>query len=575
MQPYMRNLLTQLPRRLLKLSTHFILFFLCVGIFTFIIWTLHRHINSSTLPLAFISYCIGVIGISKLFRTHYFRSEMVDLIIFLLVCFLIVVTGLLLFSHTHDTSYDGQSYHQSAIISLIKGWNPLQDSKLPIHVIQGEQFVQGYPKLFWIFYATFIMATGSFNGATVLNTVPLIIGFSCAYYFFSTTLRLSKWSLVLAILAALQIHFMQQVFTFMADGTSYELGLGAIALLGSMLVKKKTQLNLAVPFVGLLIILFGTKFNNVPLVLLLSVLFLIHFYKTRAFKSRRHIVFIGSSIACALIILWSPLMTNYLHHHSFIYPMNIPQNSSNLRYDNIPPSIRSSNAMTQLFYGIFSSGQPSSAGDAKSPDNVARLKIPFTFTQSELASTADFLGRVGAEGVLFSGAVVASILFLIMLVTKSEGVSDERVIGYSLLIIGLLFALGIINPVPNKLRYAPFITLLPLVVTSCSLLISKSKDRAVVMGRVLLFFIVTANIVLSITSITSQRIMEFSEIDAQNTELHTVKQPIGLVSHAFSSVSYQLETQGVHYTTERHCTPNQKGTPVASTFETSYYCFNK
>jgi hypothetical protein len=563
-----------LTERFLSLATHLILFFLFVGIVIHVGWLSGVVINQFTLPITFGLYIVITLVISKIIDPERFISRLKDIGIFAITAVLIAIAGIAIFSHTYDTSYDGQSYHQSAISSMMHGWNPMRDMQLPQPIIQGEIYVHGYPKLYWEFYASFAKMGDSLDAATVLNIIPFIVALVCVYYLLSSVLRLDKWALPLTLLGVVSIYFAQQVFSFMADGTSYEFGIAAIALLAAMFITKKAPLKLIIPFVGLLIILLAIKFNNAPLVIILSLFGLLHFYKTRAYQNTKTLAVIGSAIVCAFLVLWSPFITNYTRHGSPIYPMNLLAPKSNLRYDNIPSNIRKADSVQLLFYGIFSSTQPSSAGDVKSLDNVAMLKLPFTFTARELESTDDFLGRVGSGGVLFSGAVVASILLFVIMLTKLNGSKDEKIIGYIILCVSILIVLGLVNPVANKLRYAPFITLLPLLIVIGSLLITRSKDWLIAATRWVVVITIVANIFLFSISIISQRMNEFDAINKQDRMLQTAQQPIGLISRAFSSIAYRLDERGIKYKIVTRCHNDEHGVEVASSFKSAYYCIN-
>lgn len=556
--------------------THGIFFLLFFGVASFLVFAFHGTIQLLTLPGIFFSYCV-IAGLGIWRTSTDKRHEFVALSIFILGVALIACFGFLVFQHTYDTSYDGQSYHQSAVISLLNGWNPLHDRSLPQPILQGDIYVQGYPKLYWELYAASAKTTGNLQMATALNLIPILIAAIAVTYFLRRTLKLSPlWTVCITSLSVLSIYAIQQLFTFMEDGTSYEFGLAAIALLGSILLTKKpAPWRLITSFLGLLIILMGVKDNNAPFVILLGAIYLINIIRSKQIQQKQTLLTLLRGAICGAFVLWVPFGTNIIREHSVIYPMNISSASSNLRYDNIPPNIRKDGAPMQLFYGIFSTAQPSSAGDVKSPANVAKLKVPFTFTATELRSLADFLGRTGSAGVLFGGSLIIALLLFIQLFIKANGKYDERVLGYGALIIGAIIVLGLVNPVPNKLRYAPFITLIPLIVVVLSLL-QKKQSLGVAIGRLVLTVIVGTNLLLAAWGIVQVRSSEFATISQQTSYLKTVHQPLGLVSKQLSSVQYRLNQAGIETASvAKHCPTITHGEAVAASFGTAYVCIPK
>jgi hypothetical protein len=569
-----KTIFNQTGNRALALGTHLVMFFLFSNLIIFLSWLFGISIGAFTMPVSFVLYIIAFIFLNKYVIKQSIRSVLVDIGMFVVTAVGILSLGVAVFSQTHDTSYDGQAYHQSAIISFIHGWNPLYDTELPSDIIKGTPYVNGYPKLFWQQYAALALTTGNLNTATVINVLPIVISFCFVYCLVFNVLKLRKWAIVIALMSVLSIYSAQQIFTFMADGTSYQIGVAAIAVLCAMLFTKKSPWKLLIPFAGLMIILVGTKFNNATLVILLAIIFLAHVYVTRLFLQRSFWRYVGAALILAVILLWSPFMTNYLRQSSFIYPQNLSEPQATLKRDNIPPNIISNGPISQLFYGVFSKTQPLRAGDYRSAENVAELKIPFTFSASELDSAGDFLGRLSSPGVLFGGIVIASIVLLLSsyLFRKSLTHRDKIILKYAFIAIGLLILLGLVNPVPNKLRYAPFITLIPIIAVISSLLISQSRRIIIVLIRVFIVTALFSNIIISTVSIASLRSKDFNAIQSQRTELKQKHEPIRVVSNSFNSVVFQLQSYGVDASIVKSCLKGERKVPIVLTFQTAYYC---
>lgn len=559
--------------RVLALGSHLTFFFLFTGLFTTAGLFIGFPITQWTLPITFLLYIVANILFESIRRQKLHITA--DLIVFIAVSLVLYSAAHIIFTNFYDTSYDGQSYHLSGIIALMEGWNPIRDGGLPITLLEGEAYVQGYPKLLWEFYASLALFGGSLGFALILNIAIGLIGFCCFYYFLANNFKISYlWILIISLLSTLQIYFLQQSTTFMADGTSYELGLAAASILATILFKSQSSRRLEILFFALLILLLGSKFSNAYLCLLLGAIYLIHLYRTRTLKLRSTWLFIGLTSLVALTLLWTPFVTNFFRYNSPVYPMNLPSQSANLKYDNIPPNIKESNGLSLLFYGVFSQAQPPSAGDVKSPENIAQLKVPFSFTASELASVGNFQGRVGSAGVLFSGVVALSVILLIYCIVKAQDERSKKIVKYTLFMIGLILFLSLLNPIPNKIRYAPFLTLLPIVTLVSSLLLLK-KDRIIKVLQILVITTITMNILLASIFLFKIRTNEFAQAGRQMTILKTSPAPIAVVSKDFYSILYRLQKENINFKLVEHCPPSLQGIEAANSFKTAYYCLDK
>jgi hypothetical protein len=284
----------------------------------------------------------------------------------------------------------------------------------------------------------------------------------------------------------------------------------------------------------------------------------------------------GAFVILTLAALWVPFATNAHNHHALLYPMNQSAQKNSLRYDNIPQNLKHESSVSLLFYGIFSEGQPTWAGDPKSDANVANLKIPFTVSSQEWGSIANFQGRVGAGGPLFGGLIILSVLLLIgcfAVSAATESKQDEKKIQLALILTALLLVLALVNPIPNKLRYAPFITLIPLIMLGISQVLSRRpRYLRALQGLVIVGLI--ANITCTLGPLIGIRAQEFS---TKRQELTTMAQngPYKVVSNKFYSIYNQLEENHVAVEPAMGCGKNVRATYLAYSFKTAKYCLTQ
>lgn len=198
-----------------------------------------------------------------------------------------------------------------------------------------------------------------------------------------------------------------------------------------------------------------------------------------------------------------------------------------------------------LFYGIYSKMQASSAAD--SIRNIAELKVPFTFSHQELIDFVDnFQGRVGSEGVWFSGIFTLSLVFLVYLLRGVRNNNDDHhnLLRIVVLIVCLVMVVALVNPVPNKLRYAPVITWIPLVVL-VALILWKEKPRwarrAAIIGAVL----IGCNTLLMLVPTVNTRIHEFKSAHQQLARMRDTGKTYE-VRAPFASTYVRLAEYGIH-----------------------------
>ena len=93
----------------------------------------------------------------------------------------------------YDISFDGQWYHQDAIILMSEGWNPFHDAPLLIEQTSGAcaPYLNHYPKGSWIISAYLYHFLNNIQMAKAYNLLFIISAFLyCIYY-------LKKWLLQL------------------------------------------------------------------------------------------------------------------------------------------------------------------------------------------------------------------------------------------------------------------------------------------------------------------------------------------------------------------------------------------
>ena len=135
----------------------------------------------------------------------------------------------------YDVSFDGQWYHQDAIIFLSEGWNPFHDDFIANASVSGNNanYVNHYPKATWIYQSVVYLF---FGGIELGKSLHLQLIFSFGLLLFAYLSRRTKLSLfhrcLITLLTIVSPITLGQIFSFYVDGILYcFLGINLLFLL--------------------------------------------------------------------------------------------------------------------------------------------------------------------------------------------------------------------------------------------------------------------------------------------------------------------------------------------------------
>ena len=123
--------------------------------------------------------------------------------------------------HFYDFSFDGQWYHQDAIILLKNGWNPFYDQPILDEIASGKNanYINCYPKAPWTISACVYATTGAIEYAKFYQLVLLFASFFLSLHFM---LRWFSFSILSAFLLSFVVAFspvvVGQTLSFYVDG---------------------------------------------------------------------------------------------------------------------------------------------------------------------------------------------------------------------------------------------------------------------------------------------------------------------------------------------------------------------
>lgn len=530
---------------------------ICLGFTVYIVvfirlgFLLSYPVSNLTLGIAFITYLLllGIFfAIAKTSREGRV-NRYVALTMFVLFTVYFAVTSVAL-SHTFDTSWDGQGYHQSAIIGLSEGWNPIWESEIALNQrLPSQIFAEGYPSALWEIHASIYSITDSINSAKVMNVVSAFIALLCVYSLLRKISLGRLLSSILSILVVIQPVFAIQMLTFMADGFGYQILVIAVATLVLVMLSSRDYWAIAV-FIMAELFLVSTKYSNLPVALVLGIIFasvIINRFlnKEYTFTIQTKMFILVVSIV-SIIFAYLPYGRNAVFHGALFYPTNIPELSGSVRYNNVPSNLQDKSKIELLFYGLFSRTQSSESGDPRHKTNVAHLKVPFTFTQSELDDTvALYNNRVGAGGPFFSGALVLSVILLAFTSFQKKNRKQRYALYVSYFSVGLMLVLSLLTPAPNLLRYVYQLQLLPFVVTIPLFVYFKNISVKVISGLILLVIVI--NTVIYSHAVVQRAQSEMTQMNNEFERMRTSGHYYQVRAQHFYSSYILLKEQSVPF----------------------------
>jgi len=520
-----------------------LIFLLYVAVFIFTGFFFHIYINHWSLVAAFASY--SAIGVVYLSVRHADKEKLLLFLAGVIVTPLIFWGLATVFGNTYDTSYDGQDYHQSAVIELSNGWNPIYEKSLPIKLTNriDKPLDSGYGKIIWSIDSSIYKLTHNIDSATVINLIIGLLSFSF-FYRALKSLGLDTYpSIITTFLTVVTTLYVEQVFTFREDALSYEFVIIGIASL-VLLLKNSSKLPYFLCLLTTFVFLAGTKDSNLFIFLPLLVMSAYMVIERKWYRLNSFKLTVGLGLIIGFITLFSPYITNIIRYHAIDYPYNQASFSDPVMNVNVPLNLSKDGRLKLFFYGVFSSAEIGNEQDPAS--NNAHLKAPFTFTANELVTEASAPAKyVGGYGVLFSGIFILSIASYLYLALRRKSKTEKMIFAWLSVVLGLIIISCLSSPVPNYARYGSQLDLFPISIAVALLLIAGKKWKLERIFGVLIIVLLSVNITLDILTASLLNVQEFNSINAQLSSLKNSNETYLVHANIFYSNYIQIESHGV------------------------------
>lgn len=445
-----------------------------------ILFILGIPITTYNFPLSFVLSTIFNIWYSKKVKADFFIQSIgksIMLIFFLLSIFVS--------SSVYDLSYDGQAYHQEAIVLLNQGWNPFYITLVDEATANLERWLNHYPKANWIIAATVYKLSNNIESGKVLSIFSGFIGF--AFVLLGCyKLKINFYlKLLISTLFVLNPVFLYQSLSYYIDGVLVSL-LVSLAFISLRIVKQRENF-LFWPFLFVSIILVNIKLSAAVFFGVLAFAFFLYSWINAQLKLC--VWFAKLTIVSMLIgiafVGFNPYITNFLAKAHPLYPA-MGKDAYNYVENNTPENYWSLKPPIKLLASIFSESSL-----AKGKGKFGALKLPIKISQKELKSFRQTNIKVGGFGPLFGLAFLLSLFGFIYYQFNLVNIREKII---SLSVISLIFSVAAIIPTSSVARYVPFVWWIPCVIVL--LLFEKNNISMNIIGSLIIIIVIINNLLV-------------------------------------------------------------------------------
>lgn len=476
---------------------------------------------------------ISVLWIAWSAHQYFKDSALMVFVAILLFLAALSWTSLFVSGNLYDLSYDGQVYHQEAIIQLAEGWNPFYKNIVPA-ISSHHLWMNSYPKGPWVLAAALYKITGHIEQGKCFNLMFILISF---FISLSALLNFSRIKVGMAVLLSCLLSMnpvsICQSLSFYVDGqlSSMLITLGSLLYL---LSKSWDRLRILTAALSMIVVI-NLKFTGIvyPSIIISGVLFYFWFCGRKKLSLNMISLFAASGFVGMLLVGYSPYVNNILRHGHPFYPLAGRGSVDILRY-NMPGSFLEMNRFESLLVSVFSKSE-NTAETA-----THELKWPFTLYRTELEAFYIPDARVGGWGPLFGGGVAIS--FLIFLLAIKSDFRKAMMAAGAVLVI---FVSVIINPGSWWARYSPQLWLIPIIFI---LLSEYLRDKFAYVLKYFVIFALILNVLLVTGSYLEGQYGGSLALKNQLIGLRTQQDSPVLISFEdFRSNRIRLKEMGINY----------------------------
>lgn len=543
-----------------------ILFFLFSNIFlSSIIFLLRGHLMSW---IPFLSFFLAI-PFTLFYGKFFFKKYRLAAMWIIIAAIGIFVLSVLANRTIYDISYDGQTYQQEAVIQLSNGWNPDYQILDPAVIGGEEKWINYYPKSSWINESYLYLLTHSEQSAKALNIILILVSIALLYTALTDAKLVNKFDAwILSLVIGCNPVSLNQMFSFYLDGQLCSLFL-CLCAIGIIMYTNKRSLSFIPLFLAIPIFV-NLKFTALlDAFIFLFILMLALWMKRNEYLTLKTFMVGGVAISIGVLLVgFSPYVTNVIRYQTPFYPLLGP-NAIDLKPYNVPGNFIEKNSTEIMFLSFFSQ-----SGGIKNTGTTSSYKIPFTYSNNELAAFNYPDPVEGGFGPLFGGLIILTVIIMIgyYLALKKIGYKEYRRKFYGALWLMIaIFLICVVDPIASLARYVPQAYLLAIVPVILLLNMRKTWPRTV---GYLMIAVLCFNSYLIAKTYIGYNIKISSEIAADLNTLaqESQKKSVRVYFNEFRSTRMMLDEAGVNYTVTNNPNSCLKGFRELLPENTTEFC---
>lgn len=363
-----------------------------------------------------------------------------------------------------DCSWDGQAFHQEAILRLAAGWNPLFEDAAS-YGTGHELWLNHYAKVTWISGGAVFLTTGHIEISKLFHfTLLAAAGCEVAAALTSLTRLRPLAVALLSLLAALNPVVVYQATTFYLDGPMASvLTIVVTGIIWFLVAARWSLLVLPLAAVGVLV---NVKVNALAYAVVLLAFAVLAAWRWHGFRIAWRFAAIAAAAGAfgMLALGYAPYVRNLREKGALFYPYAVTPrlvDTDTQRAVNLADKDRVSRFVLSSF----------SYSERVRPPGVARLKLPFQMSLLERKNYDPDI-EIGGFGPLYGGLFVLGVAGALGLcLSKSAGGAARLMV----LIAALVFVSIFVHSETWWARYVPQGWLVPLFIAVGCLLAAQGR----------------------------------------------------------------------------------------------------